>query len=374
MLENFFFALSLKTSEAIKFLKSSLNKGAHINAADANGRTLLHHVCKENHDFELFLFLLNNGAATNIIDKDGKTPLQYAYDNQQNDSFENLSDAQKIPLHIRDDIIRFKKYTKAVYVLRNFTTIQDMRYVFFKTGVLGNTNQVAAIITYVKNKDNTASIFVAFRGSRTLNDVAVDSVAVQLTVDTDNGHIFPDKFHGPDNFIYYGFLWRYKALSNEIRYHIRDLLITKNCSLDTTKFYFTGHSLGGALANICAIDMQNHFQIKRSNTYLVSFSAPRVFSKNMAKEVAKCISPASYRFFMIGDPFVTMPPESMGWGHVGTLIQVKRSATNIGSTAVPKNMGASLQKISHQMNRHLHYTHSMERLDASFKKAFEQSK
>lgn len=353
-------------------INQCLANGADINAVDKNGDTLLHKVCKEKRSFDLFLFLLNKGANYDTHDSDGKTPLHYMYKNQQYDCLENPDDKHKIPLHLRTSILLCKRLTKAVYSIKQFNKQENRYYIFFKTGLLDSVNKLAAIVEYVKDENGVPTIVVAFRGSINSYDVTVDGMAVQAEIKDDSNHIFPNELHKPEYGIHSGFLWRYAVLSNEIRCCIRELLIKNSSSVSDTKFYFTGHSLGGALASICIIDMQNHFQIKRQNAHLVTFAAPRVYNESLAKKVSTLISAESYRFYILGDQISSLPPESLGWRHVGRPIAIKETNINLGDAAASSDIASSFQKISHQTRVFLNYKHSTDRFDAALKNAFSE--
>jgi len=66
------------------FPTSTQKSGSPINASDRFGMTPLHHACAEGH-VETALLLVELGADTDRIDKEGNTPLQCAPDDKTKD-------------------------------------------------------------------------------------------------------------------------------------------------------------------------------------------------------------------------------------------------------------------------------------------------
>ena len=75
----------------------------------------------------------------------------------------------------------------------------------------------------------------------------------------------------------------------------------------------TGHSLGGAVSTLLALDVAETFPDKKVRH--VTFGSPRVGSPVFADHF-DAVVPFSHRFYMRGDP-VTWLPGFMGFRHVG---------------------------------------------------------
>ena len=90
---------------------------------------------------------------------------------------------------------------------------------------------------------------------------------------------------------------------------------------NSCKITVTGHSLGAALAVLCAIDLQYNFENHDIEVYL--FGCPRVgnaaFAKSYNKRIFKTLRVSN------GNDIVTkIPPAILGFRHVGTEIHIGR--------------------------------------------------
>jgi triacylglycerol lipase len=81
-----------------------------------------------------------------------------------------------------------------------------------------------------------------------------------------------------------------------------------------TEMWFTGHSLGAALATLAAC----RYNSKAKSTSLYTFGSPRVGSRSMAEKLKGC---STYRF-VNGSDIVTLVPPPGGYEHVGQLIYI----------------------------------------------------
>ena len=78
--------------------------------------------------------------------------------------------------------------------------------------------------------------------------------------------------------------------------------------------FFTGHSLGGALATLAAVEAR--LQMPTVKVSLYTFGCPRVFSKGMSNVVDQLL-PRCFRVVVDGDIVAGVPV--FGYRHVGTL-------------------------------------------------------
>lgn len=76
----------------------------------------------------------------------------------------------------------------------------------------------------------------------------------------------------------------------------------------------TGHSLGGALAILCAVDFQQSF----GNVDLVyTFGQPRVGNDKFAAYYTSIFGSNSFRLINYADTVVHSPPKAFGFLHHG---------------------------------------------------------
>lgn len=115
------------------------------------------------------------------------------------------------------------------------------------------------------------------------------------------------------NYAHKGFVNGYNNIRGQIRQHLKNHFTTGNL----TGLHICGHSLGGALANLCALDMKNNPIDNLTLIECVTFGQPRVGNKKFAKECNKKIGKKqhkryinSYKPFLIKhtDPVPGQPP------------------------------------------------------------------
>lgn len=92
--------------------------------------------------------------------------------------------------------------------------------------------------------------------------------------------------------------------------------VEKMMDSDTTKIIVTGHSLGGAQANICAVDFALMYPNKE--IALWTFGSPRVFKAETVQEANKIETQgknSAHRIFAKGDMVTSLPLSPMGFSH-----------------------------------------------------------
>ena len=78
--------------------------------------------------------------------------------------------------------------------------------------------------------------------------------------------------------------------------------------------YFTGHSLGGALATLAAFFYVNE---GGRTPHVYTFGCPRVGNPEFAKSYNRDLKRTTFRYVNDMDVVVYMPPEDLGYAHVG---------------------------------------------------------
>lgn len=88
--------------------------------------------------------------------------------------------------------------------------------------------------------------------------------------------------------------------------------LVKDKTQDKQKILITGHSLGGAIATLCAYDLRLSFVGKEITC--VAIASPRVFNHAGAKDFNR-ILPDSYRLKLCNDMVCNVPPVAFGYWH-----------------------------------------------------------
>ena len=118
-------------------------------------------------------------------------------------------------------------------------------------------------------KNNTLNI--CFRGTKNLNDIF------------NNINIIPQFFLKKDIKVHKGFLFKYLS--------IRDIIINKTKEIilnnKIENIYISGHSSGGAIANIASLDLYYLYPNIKINT--ITFGSPKLANKEFINEYNKCI-------------------------------------------------------------------------------------
>lgn len=110
--------------------------------------------------------------------------------------------------------------------------------------------------------------------------------------------------------VHCGFLENYKSIRSNIHKLIPD---------DSCKIIVTGHSMGAALAVLCAVDLQYNFIHHDIEVYL--FGCPRVGNAAFAKSYNKRIF-KTLRVSCGNDIVTKLPPAIFGYRHVGIDIHI----------------------------------------------------
>ena len=102
--------------------------------------------------------------------------------------------------------------------------------------------------------------------------------------------------------IHSGFLAGYMSIRNEVHNIVRQ-------DKTSTRFIFCGHSLGGALARIAAVDVQYNFH---RHIHVYTAGSPNVGNDEFEKSFEGRIEHSHY-YTTKGDPVPTMPPQWTGY-------------------------------------------------------------
>jgi len=113
-------------------------------------------------------------------------------------------------------------------------------------------------------------------------------------------------------YLHEGFLSSYRLIAARI------IEICRNTDKD---IFLTGHSLGGALANVAMWDLETHRSIKIKRSY--TFGAPRVFGRRASRRVRNQLNGRQFRVVNRND-IVPRVPSLLRFQHTGAVAYINR--------------------------------------------------
>ena len=116
--------------------------------------------------------------------------------------------------------------------------------------------------------------------------------------------------------VHYGFISAYKSVREAVLKYAEDS--------PHQRVICTGHSLGGALATLCALDVQYNLPDKEVSCY--SYGSPKVGNAAFQKSYDKRV-PNTYRFVNSADAVPNLPPGR--YEHVGILQRIGQTVSNL---------------------------------------------
>ncbi|MEA5462957.1 lipase family protein [Leptothoe sp. PORK10 BA2] len=161
--------------------------------------------------------------------------------------------------------------------------------------------------------------YIIFRGSNAdrdwLNNLDFSHWSAVKDAVLDNKELNYPEVYGPTGSgvkIHTGFTRAYLAARSDIHTTVQNSTMTR--------WILTGHSLGGALAKLCAVDLQFNFSPKISvETY--TFGAPRVGNKAFVASYNRRV-PNTWRFVNGNDVVSGLPRRWQNYDHVDTRIRL----------------------------------------------------
>lgn len=154
-------------------------------------------------------------------------------------------------------------------------------------GFIGITDTINQRLCACSSK----SIIISFRGTESPEDWLNDLNAWHTIVPYDN--------YESDIRVHKGFISCYRSIRGQVLHYIATRIHKIN------QIYVTGHSLGGALALLCAVDIQYNYPSAHISVY--TSGAPAVGNKAFAKSYNKRV-PDTTRTYMRRDLVPKLPP------------------------------------------------------------------
>jgi len=148
---------------------------------------------------------------------------------------------------------------------------------------------------------------ISFRGSNNFNNWLTNFNAIPAQ--------YPNAPQLDDPKIHPGFLAAFRALEEA---GLRDAIIAMFA--EEADVLVTGHSLGGALATVAALELKQNPRYQALNIRSVAawpFASPRVVNQELAA-LFNDVMDSSWRVVYRYDPVATVPTKAMGYYHVGT--------------------------------------------------------
>jgi len=158
------------------------------------------------------------------------------------------------------------------------------------------------------------------RGEHSLGDVLTQSISWKKYVRADivrmdTAHSSLNPLNLPNMKIHSGFYQSFADIRQRLLQTVLSLYTQIMRRKRTPRFYISGHSLGGALAQLCALWMDILFG-HRSPVFVYVFGCPRVgdpsFAQCLTQRVKHC-----YRVVFRGDVITTIPRGFAYYKHAG---------------------------------------------------------
>lgn len=154
---------------------------------------------------------------------------------------------------------------------------------------------------------NNTNIDICFKGTSNLKDVYV------------NLNICPSSFINKNIKIHSGYLYKYLSLKEVLIENINNICNNKNNNIK--EITFNGHSSGGAIANIAALDIS--FLYKEIYINCITFGSPKIGNKYFVDEYNKNIK-KSIRVVNTNDIIQYLPPFIYKHNHKPLMINTNR--------------------------------------------------
>ncbi|EGF82532.1 hypothetical protein BATDEDRAFT_86691 [Batrachochytrium dendrobatidis JAM81] len=189
-------------------------------------------------------------------------------------------------------------------------------------------------VGFIGVQESSETIIVAFRGTDDMNDWKANIRMVPRAtfwlnhmVGTKSRRRFP-KFHRsvppPKSRTHSGFHKEYNKVRNAV------LLVMDAVKLlhPNFKVVFTGHSLGGALSTMAALDYYDKYgggAIR--NAYLYTYGSPKVGNKVFADWFSSLPFGGIYRLAHVSDIVPHLPPSFFGYAHIRPDYEITQDKT-----------------------------------------------
>ncbi|KAK9696483.1 hypothetical protein K7432_012438 [Basidiobolus ranarum] len=185
---------------------------------------------------------------------------------------------------------------------------------------------LSGLAGYVGVNHKEKKIIVAFRGTSNIRNWIHDFDFLPLDF------VYPDS--EKNTIVHGGFLKAFNSVSEDVISGLKKAIDQLPTNPEDYELLVTGHSLGGAVAVLGAMEIKNHLlnpqsprcitsptkTINPSKIIIHTFGQPRVGNQNFAKLVYKTLSNSTISNNLIrvtskNDPVPHLPPDSFGFVH-----------------------------------------------------------
>ncbi|WP_353280346.1 lipase family protein [Wolbachia endosymbiont (group B) of Cyclophora punctaria] len=186
---------------------------------------------------------------------------------------------------------------------------QDVGYALMSS----NSYNRDAGYVFIKGQEVT----IAYHGTRDLNDVKEDLRASLAKL----------SFLPEDHRVHSGFYSLFKRSWPSVHKILKGHANDKGLAIKDLKINVTGHSMGGALANIAALCLNKTEDAE--DVHVATFGSPRVFYNGAAEVYNQCLGNKTIRVACQSDPVPCLPHGNAGmhYKHVGKSLKLETGKT-----------------------------------------------
>jgi hypothetical protein len=165
---------------------------------------------------------------------------------------------------------------------------------------------------------NENTILASFRGTQTVNGAILNMKITKSDPDFVQNNVIddiPGRLPDSSPEVHIGFEKIYIESKETIQSNLNQLIQ----KYPTANIVFTGHSLGGAIANLAAYDFSRINERKYDDKLSIySYGQPRVGNAEWNESFSQLsFSKRYYRIIQKGDPVTQLPPQKLGYIHNG---------------------------------------------------------
>eukprot|EP00898_Chlorokybus_atmophyticus_P000635 jgi/Chlat1/1572/Chrsp123S01837 len=124
--------------------------------------------------------------------------------------------------------------------------------------------------------------------------------------------------------VHTGFLYAWRRIADQVFENLAKELSANN----RRKVLITGHSLGGALATLCAYDVRRVMKLENSQVSTYTFGSPRVGNGAFVRAYDDLV-PVSFRIVHARDEITYLPYSILGFRHVSHMVLLDRAHNNL---------------------------------------------